>query len=156
MFSIDWLKLVKRDVPFSVRKSKMVAFVSALISPVVTNYNQFLSFKSTVEFDLKVTGQVRVLRYYLNQRFDLGNDRITITDGNTNETLFIFLESENQPVYLPQFITGSNIDFTVRVPAEYQGLDPQIKGFIDKYKLAGKRYEIIYFSPSNQQNPNQN
>lgn len=145
MYSIDWEKLIQRSVPFSIRKPKMLSFANALISPVVYIYNQFLAFKSAAEMDLKVTGQVRVLQYYLNQKFDLGNDRIEVTDGDSNETLFIFLESENQPVFLPQFLTGSNFDFRVRVPFELQGLESQIIGFVERYKLASKRFEIHYY-----------
>lgn len=145
MYSINWAILIRRDVTFSVRKPVMLAFLLALVSPVISLYNLFLNFKTFTDFDLQVTGQVRILRYYLNQRFDTGLDRIEITDGDSNDILYIFLESENQPVYLPQFISGSTVDFIVRVPVQLIRYHPQITAFIDRYKLASKRYRIDYF-----------
>lgn len=145
MFDIDWAKLIRRDVPFAVRKPKMLAYLLALISPVITLYNRFLGFRSSTDLDLLVTGQVRILRYHINQRFDLGFERIEILDGDDNNILYIFLESENQPVFLPQFISGNTVDFIVRVPQDLAGLENQIKDFLNRFKLASKRYEIIYF-----------
>lgn len=147
MFEIDWLKLIRRDVPFAVRKPRLLAWLAALISPIIALHNRFLNFRRQTLLDLKVTGQVRILRFYLNERFDLGNERITITDGDDNARVFVFLESENEPLHLPTFLSGSTIDFIVNVPSDLQGLDYQIRAFLDQFKLASKRYRINYITP---------
>ena len=84
--------------------------------------------------------------------FDLSENRFEILDGDSNDILYIFLESENEPVYLPQFITGSTVDFIVKVPSSLQPLEAQIRGFLDKSKLASKRYRIDYVFYAQNQN----
>jgi len=58
---------------------------------------------------------------------------------------YLFYIGEN-----PNSISGTNgtsgnaFDFEVIVPISLIGFDSQIHGFIDKYRLAGKRYIISY------------
>lgn len=142
MYSIDFSKLIRRDLPFALRKTKVLAWLLALISPVISLYSAFINYRERTNLDLMVTGQVRILRHHLNRRFDVGENRIQILDGDSNAIVYIFLESENQPVYLTEFLSGSTVDFVVKVPIDLKPVLPQIKAFLNRFKLASKRYRI--------------
>lgn len=144
MYNFDFDKLLKQLIPYSIRKSKLVSFFSGLLSFVKKIFNDFLIKVDQLNDRIRITGQVRVLRYELNNKFDSSLRRIEITDIEINSELFIFLESENQPVYLPNFISGAFYDFVVKIPLELQPQEVFIKDFLNTYKLAGKRYQIEY------------
>lgn len=93
-----------------------------------------------------ITPQVRILRYYLNEYFDPSERRFDIVDTGNDRPLFVYLASENKPVYLPAFTVLSDYDFRVIVPKELQGQEAQIRAFLNTYKLAGKRYFLSFLT----------
>lgn len=143
MYALDLNILINWLLPAPVRKAKMIAWLNALIAPVKGLHTQFTQFRNSTRNHLRVTGQKRVLQYFLNRGF-IGSSLIEIYDTDQAEPVFIFLEDENMPVYLPVFITGSAVDFIVDVPIDLKPQESSIRAFVDKYKLPTKRYEIIY------------
>lgn len=144
MYNIDWQRRIRWNTPGAQRKPKWLAFLLALISPVISLHNSFLLYRERIITDINTTGQVRILRHALNNRYDFDLRRILILDSEETETLFVFLESENRPVYLPTFINGVSVDFEVHIPIEYMGLELQIRSFIDRFKLVTTQYRIIW------------
>ena len=144
MYSINWSKLVRRDVPSPTRQPVFLSFLLALIAPIVSVYNSFTLFRQKVDEDLGMTGQVCRLRSGLNLRFDPDLGRILVLDANAIEATYIFLESENRPLYLPAFISGIAVDFVVKVPLALAPYEAIIRAFIDRYKLVTTRYRIEY------------
>lgn len=142
-YGLDLNKLINWLLPASIRKSKMIAWLNALVAPVKGIHSRFILYSNATRNALNITGQKRVLEYYLN-RFWLGSSPIEVYDTDQAEPVFIFTEDENMPVYLPTFITGSAVDFIVDVPYDLMSYESSIKAFVDKYKLPTKRYEIIY------------
>lgn len=145
MYNFDFDKLIKWVIPWDLTKPKMVAFVSGLLSFVKQLFSDFIIYVFEKAKQIETTGQVRILQYELNQRFDAALSRIEILDAEGGTILWIYIESENQPVYLPQFISGAGYDFLVRIPIDLQNQEAFIKDFLNRYKLAGKRYQIEYF-----------
>lgn len=129
----------------AIARSPMLEWLGALISPVPTLHNAFLTFRARIMESITITGQVCRLRTGLNDRFDPALRRIYIVDQDELAPLFIFLESENRPVYLPVYITGSAVEFLVMVPAELASDEQLIRQFLNAYKLVTKRYRIQYF-----------
>lgn len=127
----------------------MVAWLNGLLAPLKWLHTQFIIWSDGVRYDTRITGQVRSLEYHLNRLFTGGNTTIYIEDAATSETLFIYLESENHPIFLPKFISGSEADFLVYVPnaSAVQVNIIQIRAFLDNYKLPSKRYQIIGYGP---------
>jgi hypothetical protein len=121
----------------------MLAWLNALVAPAKTLHSKFLLFSNALRRELSITGQKRVLQYYLNRYF-LGDSLIEVYDTDQAEPVFVFTEDENMPVYLPVFITGSAVDFIVDVPLNLKPQETAIRAFVNKYKLVTKRYEIIY------------
>jgi hypothetical protein len=144
MYQIDWFKWLDYYVWDSVRKDKHVSWLKALITPIIRMHNSFLSYKQSVDFDLKVNSQTVKLKWGLNQLFDSALSRITIVDNANNQADFIFLASENAPLYLPNFLNSNEYEFEVQVPVSLIGFDAQIRAFLNTYKLPSKRYIVTY------------
>lgn len=145
MFNFDFEKLLKWVIPYDLVRPRFEAFMAGLMSHIRSVYVSFLMFVSDTEKKLRITPQKRILQYELNLEFDAALMRIEILDAELGSILWIFIESENNPVYLPQFISGTGYDFLVRVPAELEIKEAFIRAFLNSYKLAGKRYQIEYF-----------
>lgn len=146
MYSINFITLVNWLLPSSLRKPGQIAWLKALVSPVSWLHTRFENFVVATQFDLKITGQVRSLEYHLNRVFYPvgGPSSIYITDGSAGTTVYMFLESENNPVYLPVFISGASANFIVHVPNSLEGQELAIRAFIDRYKLPSKIYELLF------------
>lgn len=142
MYSVDWSKLVSRNIPAAVRKDKLKAFLLALLAPVISLYNTFTLFRAKVDEDLRMTGQVVKLEWGLNQRFDPSLSRIEIKDASEAQIVYMFLAEENRPLFLPRFLSGLAVDFVVCIPISLKPQEITIRAFLDKYKLVTTRYEI--------------
>ncbi len=143
-YSVNWIRYIKGRVMDIAAQSKHMALIQAFLTPVFSLHASFLLFVTRIEYEIMVTPQVRILRARLNDKFDPDDRRFEILDGETFAITYIFLESENMPVYLPTFIGGFQYDFIVEVATELMSLEAEIKGFIDQFKLAGKTYQIRY------------
>jgi hypothetical protein len=143
-YFIDWTIFITQRLPYVLRKPLQIAWIKALIAPLIIIYNAFTS--AVVEFRIraKITPQVRILRGALNSYFDATERRITIEDGTGEANLFIFNVSENKPVYLPKFITGANsVYFIVKIPSVLAAREGEIFAFLKTYKLVGTRFKIV-------------
>jgi hypothetical protein len=144
-YSLTWTRIIRQTLMGAIARSPMLEWLLALISPVAGLHNALLTFRARVLESITITGQVCRLRTGLNDRFDPISRRIYIIDQEEPSPLFIFLESENRPVYLPVFITGSAVEFLVMVPAELAPDEQLIRQFLNAYKLVTKRYRLQYF-----------
>jgi hypothetical protein len=143
-FGIDYNKLVNWLTLKSLRKAKHIAWLQTLIAPVKSKHTQLLTFITATNFEMSITGQVIKLRYALNEKYDMALRRFIIRDTPPQVQLYTFLEVENRPVYMPFFMNGGGSDFEVVVPFDLQTQDIYIRSLLNKYKLPGKRYKIIY------------
>jgi hypothetical protein len=122
----------------------MVAWLARLLAALTWLHGQFTTWSNATRFDLKITGQVRSLEYHLNRLFDPDLSRIYIEDGAGGDLVFIFLENENNPVYLPGFLTKPGADFLVFVPYDIDTNVPAMADFLNRYKLPTKTYEFRF------------
>lgn len=143
MYALDLDKFIQWLLPTAIRKAVMVAWLNALAAPLKWLHGRFLIFASEKRYEIQITGQVRVLEYHLHRLFD-PYENIYIEDASDDDPLFVYLESENQPLYLPTFITGSQVDFIVHCPNNITAQETAIRAFLDKYKLPTKRYELLF------------
>lgn len=144
MYALDFDKLITWLLPASIRKIRMVTWLGALLTPVKGLHTQFLIFTNTTRYEITITGQVCSLEYHLNRLFDPVDKQIYIEDADTTSTVYIFTESENNPVYLPVYITGAAADFVVHCPSSNKSQRVAIRAFLDKYKLPTKRYQLKF------------
>ncbi len=144
MFGVDYNKIIAWMMPKAWRKPVHAAWLQALIAPVKRLHTQLLTFIVMVAFEMKVTGQVCILRWALNEKFDTVLRRIILRDAVTTGQVYTFLEVENKPVYMPFYIGGGGDGFEVIVPVALMPLDILIRARLNKNKLPGTRYKIIY------------
>ena len=149
-YSVDWNRLVVLLLPTSLRKAKLVAFVQALIAPIIQVHYSWLLKRNEDLYKMQHTGQVCSLRKVLNDQLDVSLRRIYINDGNAFPRKYIYTRAENKPVFIGKtFIyqndeyTNTGVDFTVFVPSEIINTEVfKLKALIEFYKLAGKRYKL--------------
>lgn len=140
-----------------IRKPRILAFWSVIalsINGVQTSFQQL--FNDT-KYDLTFNGQVIYLEHYLNDKYDNTQRRIVIEDielGNStflfnkieeNEDTFIYNKTENEdPIYLNNNTEVMAVNnFQVLVPSDITFDEIVFRRHVDKYRLAGKQYEII-------------
>lgn len=139
----------------------MIAFVTVLLSPVDFLRIEFLKFINEMNYRSILSGQVTVLQMHLNNTFDFSRRGIEILNSD-NISVFIWFKNESQESdfvksknetnnhlilrFKSEALTVSDqSDFVVRVPGDLAYLEQRIKAVIEQYKLAGKRYKIIYY-----------
>lgn len=144
MYSLDINVLINWLLPSAIRKTRMVNWLNALLVGVRKLNETFILYADKTRYDLRITGQVRSLEFHLNRVFDPISQQINITDSVAGAQLYIFLESENQPLYLPAFVSGASSDFVVHLPNDLPPQEASIRAFINKHKLPTKRYELVY------------
>jgi hypothetical protein len=160
-YIIDYVKFVTERLPDpEIRRVEVVAFAMALVSPVITLYNQLLAFRSLLLYKLTITPQVCYLEKMLNDQYDSDLRRIYIEDAIHYESLFLFLEGENLPIFISTegesapitFVysegetntDGSN-DFIVFYPLGLSFEMNEMISLIRTYKLASKLFSIQPF-----------
>lgn len=132
--------------------------MSAILSGVAYVYELFIKFKDSTAYKLTITPQVCYLEKALNDRYDIADRRIFITDGISYDPLPLYLKVENKPVVLytkeedkvavlfTKSETGLfSVDFIVNVPAAVAFAEAEMRAIVDVYKLAGKIYSIQIF-----------
>lgn len=157
IFNIDYTKLAVQLLPSRLRLPGMKAFALVLIAPVRSLYGRFQGFRDDALYELRHNGQVCHLEGALNDMFDNTARRIYIEDGDTIDAITLFIEEEEKPVALyveseaspvyfytdEELTTGGS--FVVKVP-DILAFDPnRMRALVNKYKLAGKLYEIQTF-----------
>lgn len=144
MYSLEINTLINWLLPAAVRKVLTVHWLNALLVAVRKLNESFVIFTDRTRYDLRITGQVRSLEFHLNRLFDPIPQAIYITDSVQGSQVFIFLESENQPLYLPTFISGASSHFTVHLPNNLPPREAEVRAFLNRHKLPTKRYELVY------------
>jgi hypothetical protein len=153
MFSVDYDRFLLWLLPTFKRGKVTFSWLRSLCTPVSLLYTAFLIKRDLDLYNLQHDSRVFSLRAMLNDRFDLNQRRITISDGFSYDRIYIFQPEENKPVYLntiPLYNEGdygdSGVDFIVSVPEaivlsvqDLISMDAQIR----YYKLASKRF-LIY------------
>lgn len=152
-YKINFNKLVVQLMPTFLRQPRMIAFISLFSAELTDLHNAWLVKKSADETWLQHNSQVCKLRKILNDEFDDIERRIKITDGQLYDRQYIYTLGEKKPKYLGKIFIRQNtdyadtgIDFFVIVPVEIniEQNKYKLEALINRYRLASKRYKIIY------------
>lgn len=152
-YKINFDKLVVLLLPTFLRKPRIIAFLSLFSTQLTKLYNTWLVKKIEDVIWLNHNSQVCYLRKILNDEFDDLKRRITITDGQLYERQYLYTIGEKKPKYFGKIYlrqssdyADTGIDFFVVVPVDIN-IDQQkhkLNAFINRYKLASKRYKVIH------------
>ncbi len=151
IFELNLRRLVILLLPTFLRKARLVAWLQILIAPLEQLQYSFNQKRNSDLVTLTHNGQKCYLRKILNDTFDQGLRRIRIEDMTHFNAVYIYTSAENQPVYLEEkylYTSGemqvSGVNFSVRIPNTLRAREVEIKALIEAYKIASKRYIIIY------------
>lgn len=152
LFEIDINRLVLLLMPTFLRQRINFAFARAMVQPVYSLMGWFEANRQANLYNLKHNGQVCYLRAMLNDAFDNELRRIRIEDSERWDWTFIYPEETDRPLWLETvliasdaFTTDEGTDFMVIVPAQLGTvIRPQMISLLNYYKLAGKRYSILF------------
>ncbi len=122
----------------------IIAFLKVFFYSLAYLHTLFMQYRAKTAFDVRVNGQVRILRWGLNEVFDLQLQRILVLDAATNAIKYVYLHQENKPLYLPTFLGSEPYDFEVHIPNVLQNREKEITNFINQYRLVSKRFTIIW------------
>ena len=157
IFDISYKKLSTWLMPEVLRKSKTMALLNALVSPVVYVYNMFLINRRNNLYKLMITPQVCYVEMALNDKYDSSNRQIKIVPPIRKEPLFIYQRPELRPLHFytkGEAAKPKNIlyqkgeasffqyDFIVEVPATVAFNINEMTAVIDNYILPDKVYKI--------------
>lgn len=157
-YDISYQRLAIALVPLALRQPVLMAFLYVLLSPVIYCTSLFERFRTDTDYHLTHNGQVCYLTAVLNDRFDPTLRRITITDVEPLRGNILYLREESTFLMAPQrngtavtlnrraFSGSDSVDFAVIVPATLRSTfsQNQMQALINTYKLASKRYIILY------------
>jgi hypothetical protein len=143
MFDIVWSRFTEGMLPAILRKPKIMAFVAALLSPIVWIYDQFAANRTRNIADASVTPQVFSLQKTLNDRYDAQERRIVV-DSSIPKQVYIYTEQERRPQYLPMTLSvGIATDFVIEVPNALYARQNEIANTTRLYALPSKKFKII-------------
>ena len=156
MFNINFDILIKLLLPVSLRQPTTESFLKAVLKPLKQLYNIFLSYRTKQLLALSYTGQTMYLKKLLNDNFDnarrfritdVANTRLQLcNDPNVTKKLtYTTDETHEIDFYNPEH-DENNIDFTITGADDllYMPSITEVAYFVDRYKLAGKKYNITF------------
>jgi hypothetical protein len=160
IYNIDFRELANNLTPPFLRKLTLIDFLETLLKPLEEVNFKFKLFRKRSIYKVKNNGQVVYLQAVLNDSYDNQLRRIYIEDAPIFDAITVFPEADQKPVYIgsPYLYTDEEVfntaefDFLVYVPLEYrpfnanelQNFLTQMRSLINYYKLASKRYDIIF------------
>ena len=149
-FNVHWKKLAVLLTPTFLRSELMKSWIELLMEGINDIHYQWLQFRKSNIYILAHNSQVCYLRGALNDRFDNEQRRIQIIDGNKYQRKYIYTDEEQKPKFLgiiyihgDEDYSDTGVDFIVEVPNDIIFNINEMKGLIDFYKLASKRYKIV-------------
>jgi len=159
MYNIDLNRAVRQYLPVRKKQPVMLALVYSLIYPVIEIYDRFLIFRETILFKARYNSQIMYIEHLLNSYFNEGGTDIYIQDGVIIDEFHLFKTVEpNDPIYIYKVSEGgtdlylyndveydSVLDFTVNVPSSIVYDTNLMKAWINRYKMAGKKYQIVNY-----------
>jgi len=155
MYNQDFNLIAFYNIPPFLRKEKILAFINALILPIIYVYNQFYNWRLDILDKIQNNAQVIVLENFLKTKFN--NNNIYILDDNTyidthiynvgemlNDEVYLYNKAENvNEPYIYNAEETTLYDFAVCLPASiYNNSYYEVKKIVDYYKLTGTKYII--------------
>lgn len=173
-YKINFDKTINQLVPHYIGGRKLILFLQSLVSPLQVINNVFVEWAKETRIEASMTSQIFKFEWFLNHKFQkyFANKNSKIFIVNSQPIGVPFYNENNQSVgAIPPVLYGENegaggenltlydstektaessVSFAVHIPAvntiyltkdEYISM---IKYQIDKYRLSGKTYTIIY------------
>jgi len=158
-YRLDLPALITNLLPAILRRPRHIAWLLALLSPVIKLYEQFTAYYFLARRELSYNGQTMMMERALNDRFDPAFRRIRIVNADTqfDQTYFNFvreqqpwkyahLEREDEPpLYMHRYSEFVNqTGFTVRCPLNLATQQTALHTRIRQLKIALVKYQLLF------------
>lgn len=170
-YNINWSLLIKRNVDPERRKPIRLAWLHALIAPVVNMYLQFMIRRAEVLKRLQYNGQVIYLEKGLNDTFNIdypatfplpiyiGDPSLLIPDvvfyADTDSMLIpiMYADSDGMPglIIYADSDYYNEFDFIVWVPTSLYDFTIvpekilEIRAFVNLYRQCDKKFNVLNY-----------
>lgn len=156
LFDVRFDKIVKDNLPVSLRKYRIIAFLLTLISGIKDVYLKFQNNRAKNLYKLKHRQHIAHLEAVLNDSFDVAFRRIKVENGalvflplhiftnSENKPISLFTQSESQTVALSTEyeIENEGVDFKILIPYSIPYDLGQLKAIVETYKVPGTNFLI--------------
>lgn len=155
IYDVNWEKITTWLLAPATRRQRMLALAKALTSPINDIHTRFGFYRVNVLYRLGITPQVCHLERALNDRYDVMDRRIYISDGVEMDALPLFLKAESKPVklykkseaihqvlYTKSETSIFSADFIVNIPITVPFDIAELIAFVNSYKLASKTFKV--------------
>jgi len=143
-------------MPHFLRKPIVLDFLYSIVKPIQDKNDDLVALDDQVRGILRINSQMAAFQKTLNDRYDPSMQGIVILDSTKIDPkylrqiielrtpVFKFQKSEGEPDYFlnQRAEIDSGLDFIVQVPGTVTFDENEMRSFIDKYRVAGKVYEI--------------
>jgi len=159
--TINFNNLINIILPPYKRVKNVIDLCLSLIKPIQTLYSTYNLYRTSVLYNTAFTSQVIYLEKLLNDKYNSSGalPDIFIEDSENIEQLYLTnTEEEVEGIYIsnteedtglpePYFYNRreyeDDYDFNIRMPIGPKWDDNEVRGFVNKFKLAGKRFNIL-------------
>lgn len=150
-YQFDIMKFAEEMTPPLLRKSLLMAFIRALLRPLVRLMREFQDLRAQSKKALLPSGQVRAIEGAIVDKYHLHSGDVYITEPE-DKTLYLYYEREGAgTLELPQTIyyeheNPNKTDFTIHLPDHLEKYKDDITRLIEIYRPAGRKYTIQYYT----------
>lgn len=157
MFETYIRDFIKYLLPVILRTQALMDWLYSLLAPGADLVEWFSDYRDETSRNLSFNGQTIVLERALNLHYDTG-DGIYITNAEITGTVaYMYKQGDDATMYawedggddtLYLWYSGDVVgayDFTVYVPVALVFEEVEMRAFVDQYRLAGKRYQIVTY-----------
>lgn len=172
-YYINFDKTINQFVPHYIGGRKLILLLQSLMSPLQTVNDSFVEWAKETRIEASMTSQIFKFEWFLNRKFKKyflnGEGQISIKNGEKlgvaiyhqsadiaeTDNMVLYQESEGAITGEPLFYADektdeSSVSFTVFTPQIDEKLITceaylaMMSYYIDKYRLAGKTYNIKF------------
>lgn len=151
-YIFSFKRLITLLLPSFLRKEKQIAWLNAGSNFLKNIHDQFIAFGTDKRNEIKWTGQTISLTNLLVQTFGEGifitNNLVEVDGvfvGAASDTDFFVGEVTDNTHFIGVLYRQNLVNFIVNVPATLPINQEKLIAIIDKYKLHGTTYIIVYF-----------
>lgn len=159
-YRINMKRLALMCLPGWLRRPIAAGLLYAGTAPLAGVLRGLQRFREETGRRVGHNGQTCRLRGVLNDLLDADERRIRVEDPGDEgdrEGLCVRLRELGEPVMVPDrgvgvrrlyrrgFGGAGGYDFAVWVPEDLRGIEDRLRGLTEMYKLASKRFEVIYY-----------
>ena len=150
-YHFDIMKFAEEMTPPLLRKSLLMAFIRALLRPLVRLMREFQDLRAQSKKALLPSGQVRAIESAIVDKYHLHSGDVYITEPEDKTRYLYYVREGAGGLELPQAIyyeheNPNKTDFTIHLPDHLEKYDGDITRLIELYRPAGRKYTKQYYT----------